>query len=265
MVWLADHCTSNAGSDQGRSVKVFERLPASFRRLDLPLNRPILDLGCGRGGCAIALAAALEVPVHGIDISPDNVRVAREACQKAGVDATFAVVDAVNDILPDRGFGLVLLRDVAEHVRDLHAVMTRLRTILDEEARLYVTFPPWRGPYAGHQHNAQSIVRFMPYLHALAPNVFLGLLRRWESDRTAWLQDEEQICTNRLTRHKFESTAMSTGWEVQYLRTYLLRPAFMRMGLPTISNGFLGRIPFLGESLSTACEYVLAPRGRQGD
>lgn len=99
----------------------------------------------------------------------------------------------------------------------------------------------------------------MPYFHALAPNYFLSLLERWEPERVDWLADERRIFQNRLSRKKFERIAHETGWNIHYRQTYFLRPAFIRMGLPTVPNGMIGRLPVIGEVLSTACEYLLKP------
>lgn len=232
-----------------------------FHRLDVPLARPILDVGCNKGGCVVSLALALGVPVHGVDIAPEDLEVARAVAAEAGAsDTRFDPLDITRDPLPDRRYGLILLRDVVEHLTDVGLALRRLHELVEPDGRLYVTFPPWRGPYAGHQHNAKSAAKFMPWLHALAPGLFLSLLERWEPEREGWLADERQICANRLTRRAFESLLEREGWEVRYRETYFSRPAFLRMGLPTIRNGAIGRLPLVGEVVTTACEYLLAPR-----
>lgn len=228
-----------------------------LEREGVSLDTEILDVGCGTGGFVIALAQELGRPVSGVDIRADRIAVAKETARELGVKARFDVSDVIKDSLSDSRFGLLLLRDVVEHLGDLEAVLRGLRPLLDPAGRLYVTFPPWRGPYAGHQHNARSAVRFMPYLHALSSRLFLKLLHRWESERDVWLADERQICANRLTRKKFEQAVSRCGWRISYRQTYFLRPAFARMGLPTVANGPIGRLPLIGESVSTACEYLL--------
>ena len=238
-----------------------EHLLPLFRRLGVPLDRPILDVGCNKGGCVVALATQLDVPVHGVDVTLADLEVARAVAAEAGADNTrFDPLDITSDPLPDRRYGLLLLRDVVEHLSDVGSALARLHELIEPDGRLYVTFPPWRGPYAGHQHNARSAAKFMPWLHALAPGAFLSLLERWEGDRVDWLADERQICANRLTRRAFESLLDRHGWEIRYRETYLSRPAFLRMGLPTVRNGPIGRIPGVGEMVTTACEYLLAPR-----
>ena len=230
-----------------------------FRSLNIPLDRPILDIGCNKGGCVIAFASLLGTSVTGIDISQENVEIARLAAFESRVDADFQVVDITKDNLPEKKYGLLLLRDVVEHLSDVETSLLRLHSMLVDDGFLYIVFPPWYGPYAGHQHNAKSVVRFMPYLHALYPKLFLHLLHQWEAERTDWLADEIQICKNHLTRKQFERILARTGWSIQYRQTYFIRPAFMRMGLPTMPNGFIGRLPLFGEPLSTACEYLLTP------
>jgi ubiquinone/menaquinone biosynthesis C-methylase UbiE len=54
----------------------------------------VLDLGCGNGRVALALAA-LGYEVEGLDISPSMVEEARAAAEAAGIDARFRVGDAV--------------------------------------------------------------------------------------------------------------------------------------------------------------------------
>ena len=35
-----------------------------LRRLDVPLSRPVLDVGCALGGCSVAFSEELGVPVE---------------------------------------------------------------------------------------------------------------------------------------------------------------------------------------------------------
>jgi ubiquinone/menaquinone biosynthesis C-methylase UbiE len=60
----------------------------------LPAGGTVLDLGCGNGRVALALAAR-GFAVGGLDISPSMIEEARAAAAAAGVDARFRVGDAV--------------------------------------------------------------------------------------------------------------------------------------------------------------------------
>jgi 2-polyprenyl-3-methyl-5-hydroxy-6-metoxy-1,4-benzoquinol methylase len=98
----------------------------------------VLDVGCGPGRHSLALARR-GVPVEGIDLSPDFVRLAREAATKEGLPAVFRELD-VRDLdaageydavvcLCQGGFGLLggdaeedVLRRIARAARPGGAV-----------------------------------------------------------------------------------------------------------------------------------------------
>jgi SAM-dependent methyltransferase len=61
----------------------------------LPSGASVLDLGCGNGRAAFALAAK-GYAVEGLDISPSMVDEARAAAAERGLDARFRVGDAVS-------------------------------------------------------------------------------------------------------------------------------------------------------------------------
>jgi len=54
-------------------------------------GRSVLDLGCGTGRLAIGAAALGAARVHGIDVDPAAVAIARTAARAAGVRAEFEV------------------------------------------------------------------------------------------------------------------------------------------------------------------------------
>lgn len=76
---------ADAGLDTAESALVEHFLPEGCR---------VLDLGCGNGRVALALAA-LGHQVEGLDISPSMIEEARAAAEAAGLDARFGIGDAV--------------------------------------------------------------------------------------------------------------------------------------------------------------------------
>jgi 2-polyprenyl-3-methyl-5-hydroxy-6-metoxy-1,4-benzoquinol methylase len=68
-------------------------------QLDLTSGMRVLDVGCGPGRHSLALAR-LDIEVHGVDLSPDFVALARAAAESEDLPATFEQLD-VRDLSVD--------------------------------------------------------------------------------------------------------------------------------------------------------------------
>ena len=109
---------------RGRTfVKRMRLLEGLFARLELK-GKSVLDLGCGSGQVSL-LAAAMGARVHGIDIAPTMLALAREAASRSGVSdrTTFTEGDVVQDALPPAD--VVLLVGVVEYYRDFGPLVAR--------------------------------------------------------------------------------------------------------------------------------------------
>ena len=94
-----------------------------YRALAARSGGPVLELGCGTGRIAIALAEAGH-EVHGIDSSDTMLAIARENLKKRGLAATFSRGD-MRRLRSDQAFGLafcaldgLLHLQAADDVRD---------------------------------------------------------------------------------------------------------------------------------------------------
>jgi 2-polyprenyl-3-methyl-5-hydroxy-6-metoxy-1,4-benzoquinol methylase len=103
-----------------RRMRLLEDL---FARLRLE-GKSVLDLGCGSGQVSL-LAAAMGATVHGIDIAPAMLALAREAAARSGLAdrARFTEGDVSRDDLPEAD--VVLLVGVVEYYRDLDGLVGR--------------------------------------------------------------------------------------------------------------------------------------------
>jgi len=74
----------------------------------------VLDLGCGKGAVAIAVAQALGCRVDGVDAMPAFVEIARRQTRRLGLDdlCTFEVGDLRETVQRARGYDAVLLISV---------------------------------------------------------------------------------------------------------------------------------------------------------
>jgi len=101
---------------------------AYLNAMDFASAAAVLDLGCGTGVVARALAArdGFTGTVTGIDQSPDFIAAAERLAATDGVGdrVEFAVGDAYALDFPDAGFDAAVAHTLVSHVRDPLAVLT---------------------------------------------------------------------------------------------------------------------------------------------
>jgi SAM-dependent methyltransferase len=124
-VWLAEAAGWAAWARQGDDGF------AGFRALLPPPGRATLDLGCGEGRFARALAVGGH-RVTGADVSPDLVELARQA----DPDGTYAVADAEELPFPDAAFDLVVAFNVLSCVGNLERAVSEAARVLEPGGRL---------------------------------------------------------------------------------------------------------------------------------
>jgi phosphoethanolamine N-methyltransferase len=87
--------------------------------LDITPDMRVLDVGCGLGGAALLMAQEFGARVHGIDLSQNMLRLARQRCQEA--QQTGAVSFEHADILsyaPAIAYDLAHSRDAFLHIHE---------------------------------------------------------------------------------------------------------------------------------------------------
>jgi 2-polyprenyl-3-methyl-5-hydroxy-6-metoxy-1,4-benzoquinol methylase len=109
---------------RGRTfARRMEVLDGVLRGLELE-GKTVLDLGCGSGQVSL-LAASFGARVHGIDIAPRMLDLARESARDAGVDdrVEFEEGDVLTASLPQAD--VTLLVGVVEYYRDYEELIGR--------------------------------------------------------------------------------------------------------------------------------------------
>jgi SAM-dependent methyltransferase len=97
----------------------FARLPAGAR---------LIDAGCGPGLVAEAFLQA-EFTVHGVDLSAEMLRRARQRCARFGARASFAQ-GSVFEMRPESPFDAAVSRFVLHHLRDPLAFLRAQATLV---------------------------------------------------------------------------------------------------------------------------------------
>lgn len=143
--------------------------PALLRALALRPGQQVLDVGCGSGEPALAIAqlVAPRGRVLGLDIAPRMVAIARlRARQRRVTNARFQVADLDRARLPRAHYHAVVSRFALMFVPDLPRTLAGLRAALRPGGR--AAFAVW-GPMARNPISRLSAEVGRPFLDAPPP------------------------------------------------------------------------------------------------
>ncbi len=232
----------------------------------------ILDVGCGDGGAAIALAQA-GARLCGIEIEPRRLQGALRQVEAEGLRLRLELADVTDAAslsnLPGP-FDLILFRDVLEHIPAREKALSNCRALLAETGGIVVVFPPYYSPFGGHQQLLHPPTRLglplarLPWAHCLPRELFRSLARSADGTDDPQWEEIERIRATRLTLSSLRRAARAAGLRAAHQDHYLLRPSFaLRYGTPVLGAGVLGAIPLLAEILVTGSYQYLEPVKRE--
>ena len=108
--------------------------------LRLSRDARLLDAGCGSGQWAIAFAER-GARVTGIDLSPEMIRLARDAANARGLDVEWRTGDVTRLADQLAVFDAIHARVLLQFVPDVPAALRELRRVLRPEGRLLASVP----------------------------------------------------------------------------------------------------------------------------
>lgn len=127
-------------------------------------HKHVLDFGCGMGDISIWLAGEMGAIVDGIDLDKNHINVCLEFNKEMKIqNVNFYERNVLTDPI-SKQYDLITLNDVVEHIR-----IDWLKDILDvlihknlkPGGSIFISYPPWQGPWAGHLNSVTKI----PWIH----------------------------------------------------------------------------------------------------
>jgi SAM-dependent methyltransferase len=216
------------------------------------VSKSVLEIGCAEGGVLTALRR-FGMNAIGVELSEHRVALARAL--DPGLDVR--VGDLTDPALAeqwDAPFDLVVLRDVIEHVQAREIAFANLARLVRPGGFVYITFPPRFSPFAGHQQNARSAFRRIPWLQ-LWPAWLVRSLGGRLGESQVMIDHVIENGRIGLSLRAFHRHFRRAGFRSVREDLFLVRPIYrQRFGWKPRR---FPRIPILGELLTTGCETLL--------
>jgi SAM-dependent methyltransferase len=222
----------------------------------------VLEIGCGEGG---VLKSFLKrgCEVTGVDLSQSRLDVAAKLFEdeiKAG-KARFISGDIYNvgKTLKSK-YDLILLKDTIEHIFDQEKLMRFLKSILKEDGKVFLGFPPWQMPFGGHQQvSEKKIFNMLPYIHLLPNPVYKFILKTF-GNKENFIKELLEIKETRLSIEYFEKIVKRAGYKIDSVKFFLINPIYeMKFKLkPKEQFKIISGIPYLRNFVTTTCYYLLS-------
>lgn len=160
-------------------------------------NPQIADFGCGTGGSTVNFSRYLDVGIHGWDIFPTQIAIAKEQSHKAGSDCQFSLLNPDGTFpLRDQSLDVVFSSDVLGHVPDIRQVVREWSRVLKPGGRV-VLFTESRCSPEDHSLMARLERSGIEMIASIPEHV--SLLPREELERifeSSGFQVEERISSN---------------------------------------------------------------------
>ncbi|MCX7879992.1 MAG: class I SAM-dependent methyltransferase [Ignavibacteria bacterium] len=229
-----------------------------FRSLKIEIDVNVCEIGSAEGGVAFAFAEEGALSCLATDIATNRLEAGERIATLLNRKIDFRYHDILNDIISPEwfeNFGIVILRDVIEHLDDTTLALAQISKMLRKGGYLYVTFPPYFSPFGGHQHLLNNFFGKFPFIHWLPISFFELLIK---NGRPADVAEVRRLKKNKFTINKFFSAVLKSDFTIFDQRYFLLRPVYQfKFGLKPIqlpkpfTNGFLKEI------LPTEASFIL--------
>lgn len=193
-------------------------------------DKLVLDFGCGMGGMSLWYAHNWDCRVHGVDLDGAHISVAETLKARHGLSSVFFEKRDILERPLTAAYDVIFLNDVAEHIPypALTAILCQLADSLAPNGRIFISYPPWAGPYASHV----TRVTRLPWCQFLPQK----LLLRWIKLKNTALSGEH------------ESDLLSAYQGLNHLTHRRLQACAGRAGLlleTRVSHSILKKIPLL--------------------
>ena len=223
----------------------------------------VLEIGSAEGGNLKPFAEKGCI-CTGIELSPSRTELAKKYLVKEIEEGkvTFINEDIYQldpQTLSNKGFDLIFLKDVLEHIPDQDKLMEKLKDLLKPDGKIYLGFPSWYMAFGGHQQMCRSkILSRLPYFHIMPMAAYKKILKWFNKDEK---QNEMliEVKETGISVNRFEKILKKEKFNILKRQFYFVPPIYTyKFNLKTRElPGPLSSIPFLREPFITSAYYLI--------
>lgn len=210
----------------------------------------ILEVGCAEGGTQAALYEK-GIYCEGVELEEGRAKIAQD---KLAGTAKVTVGDITKMSSLDLNYSpydIIVMRDVIEHIYDKKSAFENLHALLKDNGYLFITFPLKYSPYAGHQQNSKTWLKFVFYI-LLFPRAIRDFLCKLAKEEK-YIEEFSYLRKCALTYQKLKKLTKK-DWQIFRVDFFISRPVYkQRFGWPIVK---MVNIPILRE-LANGCEVIL--------
>jgi tocopherol O-methyltransferase len=200
------HGWFNNGTERPREAQI-EMLRQCASLLRIPAGARALDVGCGYGGTSLFLASEFGCEVDGLNVSPNQLRVARNkvAAARLGARVSLRLRDADAFPYPLDFYDLVWTMESSEHFADKRKYFHQVRRTLRRNGQLLVA--AWTGSMTSYSVRSVASHFLCPAICTAEEYLDLiettGMQAQKLVDATRYVQPTWQICLRRVRQFAF--------------------------------------------------------------
>ncbi len=220
----------------------------------------VAEIGCGQGG---NLKPFLDFGcnVIGIDISKSKIEKARVFFTNQNLMGKITLIESdIYDVNSDvfENVDIVIMRDTLEHIPKQELFLQHLNKILKPKTKVFIGFPPWCMPFAGHQQVCKSkFLSKLPYFHLLPKPIYKLILKAF-GEPDDYIESLLGIKKTRLGINKFRRIALKNKFIFLKQDLFLINPNYqIKFGLKPRKLPLLLNIPYLRDFFSTTYYSVI--------
>jgi len=197
------HGWFNTGTESAREAQI-EMLWQCTSLLKTPIAARVLDVGCGYGATGIFLASELACQVDGLNVSPNQLMVAKKrvAAAKLSQKVQLRLHDAESFAYPADYYDLVWTMESSEHFADKQKYFHQVRRTLRRDGRLLVA--AWTGSMASY--SVRSVAKHFVCPEICSADEYVGFIEAAGMrihqlvNATKYVVPTWRICLGRIRR-----------------------------------------------------------------